>query len=119
MYLVEPLEKWKEVKGKTVFKFEVPGTQWIFLNLEKGHSAGDHYHKGLHPIKKPERIVILSGKLKLSLKSVKTQETEDIILEPPCVVSIEPYIVHTFTALEDSSFIEPFSEEALSDRFEE
>jgi quercetin dioxygenase-like cupin family protein len=49
---------------------------------------------------------VISGKLELKLKKAEeeTAEIEKIILEPGDLVEIQPYVIHSLTAIEDSEF---------------
>lgn len=118
MYKIEELEKWKENPEKTVYMFTASGEKWIFLELRKGSVVGEHYHKGLVKTKNPEINIVLKGKIEYTLKDVKSGKTKTVVVEAPKIIKIMPFVNHVLKALEESSFLEPFDEEQLKDRFE-
>ncbi|MEE9525667.1 MAG: glucose-6-phosphate isomerase family protein [Candidatus Woesearchaeota archaeon] len=119
MYKIKSLEKWKEDDSKKVYKFSADTNNWILIELNKGATAGGHYHKGIVKSKDPEINVIIKGKAKYKLQNTKTDEEKEIIVEAQSIIEIQPYVKHTIEALEDFTFIEPFDEEAVKkDRFE-
>jgi len=119
MYELEDIELWKDDAGKKVHRFSVSGDRWIAVELEKGTIAGEHYHKGIYHIKNPEVHIILKGRIEYSLKDVRSNKTEKIVVEGPKIVKIKPYVYHELTALDDSMFLESFNEEAAKkDKFE-
>ena len=118
MYNLIDLYKWKDKEGKKVYKFDCESSKWIYIKLKKGVIAGEHYHKGENPLKNPEVNIILKGKMKYVLENVETGEKEEIIVEGPVMLEIFPFVNHVIEALEDSFFLEPFSEETLKDRYE-
>lgn len=118
MYALKDLFKWKDKEGKKVYKLHIPMEKWIFLTLEKGKIAGEHYHKGTVAIKNPEINIVLSGKIKYKLVNIETKEEKEVIVEAPKIIEIHPNVYHEFEALEDCSLIEPFDEEYIKDRWE-
>ena len=118
MYTLKDLDLWKDKDGKKVFKLDIPMKKWIFLTLEKGNIAGEHYHKGTVKIKNPEINIVLRGKARYKLIDVNTKEEKEVIVKAPKIIEIHPNVQHEFEALEDFYMIEPFSEEALEDRWE-
>ena len=118
MYKIKSLEKWKDNDNKKVYKFSDKLSKWILIELKKGAVAGEHYHKGIVAAKNPEINIIIKGKAKYSFKNIKTNEKREIIVEAPSIIEINPFVYHVIGALEDLSFIEPFDEEAIKDRFD-
>ena len=118
MYELEDIEFLKGDEKKKAYKFSASGEKWIMLEIKKGESAGDHYHKGLVKVKTPEVSVVLKGKIRYDLTDVKTGKKESVIVEAPKIIKIPPFVQHKVTALEDSMFIEPTSDDVGKDRFE-
>jgi len=116
MYKIKDIEKVKDKDGKKVFRFPLKAEQWIVLELKKGTIAGEHYHKGISPVKNPEVDIILKGKLKYTLKDIKTGKQEEVIVNAMQMIEILPNVYHVVEALEDSQFIEAFDE--AQDRWE-
>ena len=74
---------------------------WQEVNYVKSYKdtvRGNHYHK-----KTKEVIIILDGKINVELKS--GDNVEALTLKKGDVILIEPMTIHTFTMLEDSSWI--------------
>jgi quercetin dioxygenase-like cupin family protein len=118
MYTLEDLEKWKDRPEKTVYRYSVGGDRWVLIELRKGCTAGEHYHKGLLASKNPEVNIVLKGKMEYFLRDVNSGKTQRLVVEAPKIVKIEPYVYHELKALEESFFLEPFDEEApKKDRF--
>ncbi|MFH1506454.1 MAG: hypothetical protein ABIE94_05715 [archaeon] len=118
MYELEDIEFVKGDENKKVFRFSASGDKWIMLEIKKGQSAGNHYHKGLVKVKTPEVGIVIKGKLEYELTDVKTGKKETVVVEAPKIIKIPPFVQHKLTALEDSMFIEPTSDDVMKDRFE-
>ena len=75
-----------------------------FIDTYKGTIRGNHYHK-----KTTEIIFIIDGNVKVIYQSIsKKVELEgkgSIIVRKNDIFLIEPYIIHTFIAQEDSKWI--------------
>lgn len=115
-----------EVKElSTISKNEAGATFRIDLNdqaeglvgfRKAGTVFGGHYHEGKSESKKPEKLAILDGILKVELKNVKSDQTETQLLRAPLFVTIAPFIWHKLEAITDVIFVEMNSlEEHVAD----
>lgn len=118
MYEIEELEKTKDRIDKTVYQYHLKGQSWTFLKLRQGCIAGEHYHKGLSPLKSPEVNVVLEGKIEYFFKDLQTGKIKKVIVSAPKLVKIKPFVYHELRVLEDSLLLEPFDENSAKDRFE-
>ena len=91
---------------------------FIFGTRKKGSINGQHYHKGLVPVKDPEIFYLLSGSINIRLKHVETGEEAELQAEGPCRILFPRLIWHEVEALTDISFLECNSlEEHAMDTF--
>jgi len=74
------------------------------LNPGSGYFRGGHYHR-----KKTERFYIVSGKVRLFLVDVETEEAAVFNLDPGQRVTLHPMCAHKFVALRLSQVIEYYS----------
>lgn len=77
-----------------------------FFTLKPGpnFSRGGHYHK-----KKTEKFYLVSGRLRITLMDVETEETEVLELEAGQKVAIHPMCAHRFQAIVPSQVIEYYA----------
>jgi len=77
-----------------------------FFTLKPGPNffRGGHYHK-----KKEEKFYVVSGKLRITLVDVETEETEVLELEAGQRVAIYPMCAHRFQAVTPSQVIEYYA----------
>lgn len=61
---------------------------------------GGHYHKKTH-----EGFYIISGKIKVTIKNLKTKNQEEFVVQKGDIFIINPYELHTFKMLKKSSWI--------------
>ena len=86
----------------------------LITTLE-GNVRGNHYHK-----KSIQYSYILSGKFEVLLAEINNlKRVEKIILNSGEIIIIEPNIVHTFKAIEDSTMIDMISESRAKEGYEE
>lgn len=78
----------------------------LILRRKKGSVSGSHYHTGTDPAKNPEIQYIISGKVKLTVKDLKSNEQEQHILTENTEVRIFPNIFHKIEATEDTILLE-------------
>ena len=69
-----------------------------YIKSLKGSVRGNHYHKNTK-----EAIILLEGKVEADFRDKTDKKTE--VLKAGDVIIIEPETVHTFKAIEDSSWI--------------
>lgn len=71
------------------------------ISSRKGTVRGGHYHKHTR-----EMFIILQGRIEILLFHVNApQETQKHIVSPTQCFIINPFVVHHFTMLEDSMWI--------------
>lgn len=75
-----------------------------YIESIKDSVRGEHYHK-----ETLEAFYIISGKIKVELINIKNNVKEEFIATNGEIFIIEPNELHTFTALEDSSWINMLS----------
>ena len=87
----------------------------MIINSKKGVLRGDHYHK-----KSIQYSYILSGKFEVLIADSKTPDkVEKIILNAGELIKINPFVVHTFKALENSDMIDMISQSREGGNYEE
>jgi len=84
----------------------------LMINRKKGSTSGNHYHEGKDPTRNPEIQYLISGKVKLTVKNIKTNEKESHILTENTEIRIDPMIAHKIEMLEDSILLEFHTEES-------
>ena len=77
-----------------------------FFTLTPGPDffRGGHYHK-----KKTEKFYVVSGRLRISLVDMETEETDVLELEAGQRVAIQPMCAHRFQAIVPSQVIEYYA----------
>lgn len=75
-----------------------------FIQSKKGAVRGNHYHKKTH-----EGFYVISGKIKITVTNINSKKNLDFEAKSGDIFVIEPYELHTFLALEDSSWINMLS----------
>ena len=76
------------------------------ITCNKDSSRANHYHK-----QSIQYSYILSGKFEVLIASIEnTKDVEKVILNAGEIITIQPGIVHTFNALEDSSMLDMVSQ---------
>ena len=78
----------------------------LMLKRKKGSVSGNHYHTGADPTRNPEIQYFVTGKIKLTVKNLDTNEKEEHILTENTEVKINPMIAHKMEMLEDTVFLE-------------
>ena len=77
--------------------------QWEELNIIeslKDAVRGGHYH-----LKTSELFIILEGRIEVCLENINQSKTKIVEVKKGDVFLIKPRIIHTFTILENSSWI--------------
>jgi len=94
----------EDVRGKILFyKFNK-----LFLNLiemKKGHARGGHYHKY------DQEHFIISGKVEYWSEDINTKKETIQIIDQPTLIHIPAYTAHLFIGIEDTIFVESFTED--------
>lgn len=67
---------------------------------------GGHYHRGTSPGKKPETMLLLSGKMNMRCENIHTEEKGEWQVEAPCTIKIGPEIWHEVKALSQVIIVE-------------
>ncbi|MFA5926533.1 MAG: hypothetical protein WC831_06470 [Parcubacteria group bacterium] len=118
MYKLEDMKELVKESARATYEFGVGRDNWVLIHYKKGHRGGHHYHKGISPIKNPEVLVLISGKMELLLRNIKTEKEEKITVESPKIIKIDPYVYHEALALEDCIFLEIGEDGYPKDKFE-
>lgn len=96
-------------KGRTVWQWPLPdGRQVSYYRRRAGTVAGGHFHTGSDPSKKPERFLLLSGRMKVRMISRHRQEYIEMLdaTDGPVELILHPYVLHYFTLETDVEYIE-------------
>lgn len=75
-----------------------------FIETVKGVIRGNHYHKYTK-----ELFYILSGRIHVRIYEIITKETLEFDAHPNMIFIINPYEVHTFETLENSTWLNMLS----------
>lgn len=75
-----------------------------YIESKKGTARGNHYHK-----QTVEAFYIISGKIKVVINNIKSGKIQKVNAIKGDIFVINPYEKHTFTVLEDSSWINMLS----------
>ena len=85
------------------------------ITCKKGSSRANHYHK-----KSIQYSYILSGKFEVLVAHSKdTKKIERTILNTGEIMTIQPEIVHTFNAIEDSVMLDMISQSRSGTGYED
>lgn len=79
---------------------------YLLASRKAGTLSGNHYHKGECLAKNPESLVLVQGKVKLSVKALATGYHEERVIDAPMIIRIKPKVIHTLEALTDIIFLE-------------
>ena len=100
------MENIGDAKGD-IINIEADAVEIPVFYRKKGTVFGNHYHTGKDESKNPELIYFLKGKIRFIAKNISTGEKDEMELESPFELVIDPNIAHAYVALEDVIFIEP------------
>ncbi len=75
-----------------------------YIHTRAGVERGNHYHRYTK-----ELFYILSGEIQIDVKNIVTQEEHHFRAKPHMAFIIDPYVVHTFTTIEDSTWLNMLS----------
>ena len=75
-----------------------------YIHTRAGVERGNHYHRYTK-----ELFYILSGEIEVHVKNIVTHEEHQFRAKPHMVFIIDPYVVHTFTTIEDSTWLNMLS----------
>ncbi len=84
------------------------GVNWREINYietVKGNVRGGHYHK-----KTKEGFYIISGRIEVTFKNIKSRRVKTFIAEKGDIFTIKPNVVHTFKVLSNASWINYLSQ---------
>lgn len=91
------------VDERGVFRGIINSGSWQeanFISTYKGEIRGGHYHELTD-----ELFYIVSGRISIQISDLKGENLQQFEVSEGDIFLIEPYEVHTFTCLEDSSWI--------------
>ncbi|PTM05883.1 MAG: hypothetical protein DA405_02180 [Bacteroidetes bacterium] len=119
MYELVALKELSSNESGSTHEFAAIQSEGYLLARRKaGTLSGNHYHKGESLAKNPESLVLVQGRVKLSVKSLETGDNEERVIDSPIIIRIKPKVIHTLEALTDIIFIEFNSlEEHKSDTY--
>tara|TARA_R110001592_G_scaffold219477_1_gene473651 strand:+ start:29618 stop:29986 length:369 start_codon:yes stop_codon:yes gene_type:complete len=107
MYELIALKELSSNENGSTHEFEAIQSEGYLLATRKaGTLSGNHYHKGDSLAKNPESLVLVQGKVKLSVKSLETGDKEERVIESPIIIRIKPKVLHSLEALTDIIFLE-------------
>jgi dTDP-4-dehydrorhamnose 3,5-epimerase-like enzyme len=75
-----------------------------FVRTKAGVVRGNHYHRYTK-----ELFYVLSGEIQIDVKNIVSNEEHHFLAKPDMVFIIDPYEVHTFTTIEDSTWLNMLS----------
>lgn len=84
---------------------------------QQGEVFGGHFHEGIDPSKDPEKFLLLTGTVEVSLEDQEGHNRSFVLAagSGPVELAIPPRVLHTLVALVDCWFIEnrvtPFNPE--------
>ena len=102
--LVNPVNP-SDTRGATRQWLLAGGCQGTFCERKAGACAGPHVHTGADLSKRPERLLIISGKARIIYRAKDGQICEEV-LAPWTSVTIKPGIRHKLEFLEDTVLME-------------
>lgn len=104
---IKPLNLIGENQSGTTLKIGLGKKDEGILAFRKaGSISGRHYHKGDSPGKNPEKLVLMTGVLRLVCRDLNNDTEETYHIRAPKLIEIAPMIWHEVTAVSDISFVE-------------
>jgi quercetin dioxygenase-like cupin family protein len=99
MVEIIPLTKIGEDERGYTHIFETDRTgQFIFAFRKAGSLSGRHYHKGISPMKNPEKIIVVRGEATLNWHNVNGTDRGAEKIIGPSLVHIYPNAWHELVA---------------------
>jgi len=83
----------------------LPGKQVSVFYRRRGQKFGEHFHKGEDLSRKPERLLLVKGKMRYSAINLQGQKMEAIVMSGQEII-VEPFVFHSVKALADVIFLE-------------
>lgn len=96
----------QDKRGKNVAVSIRPTTELLLITRKKGTVSGEHFHQGKVREKNPETHILVSGKIELRCKDLKTKKEFHDKINAPALIEIFPNVWHKVTALTDVIFLE-------------
>lgn len=107
MYEIGELTELSSNQNGSTYEFSaIPSEGYLLAYRKAGSISGNHYHKGNSAAKNPERLLLVSGEISLSLKHLETGDSAVIKLIGPKLIAIKPKVLHTLKAESDVVFLE-------------
>lgn len=97
------------MKSNESIKYEFSSREtsdYILIKGKKGGVFGEHWHEGKVRSKSPETLLLIKGKVKLSVRYIKTKKTQQKIVKSPSIIQIFPFWYHELIALTDIILLE-------------
>lgn len=104
--IISPIEPaGKDTRGPTFEWVKGRNTRQItFCERATGTVSGNHYHRGDDASKNPERVIILSGRVRLI--ACNGAECIDELVDPWSEITIAPLIAHSYIPADPAIFAE-------------
>ena len=97
-------------KGRRTFEWKMPKGQQVTVAYRNGgEQFGGHFHKGEDPDKKPERLLLVSGKIAMILLDAEGRAegmVHGATSRVPVEIVIPPGFLHYVKAITNCIFIE-------------
>lgn len=100
----------EDVRGKILF-CKHKKSRINLVEIKKGYARGGHYHNY------EQMHFIISGKIEYIEEKIETQKEIHKIINGPAMIIIPANSAHLFIALEDTVFLEAFSEEYNAENY--
>jgi dTDP-4-dehydrorhamnose 3,5-epimerase-like enzyme len=104
MKKIQPYMLKNDNRGKILGITQNTWEEINYIESIKDSVRGDHYHK-----ETLEAFYIISGEIKVEVVNINNNKKEEFIAKSSEIFIIEPYELHTFTALTDSSWVNMLS----------
>ena len=118
---IDKTEPFFEANGKILRRvFEsLPGTGLVVCTYTRGTTSGNHFHKGLIPSKKPERLYVVYGIVRLSAENTRGDKIEALVDEDTRI-EIRKGVFHKFEMMTNVKILEYriCNEDPMTDTFD-
>lgn len=106
----------EDERGEIFDILEAPVEHIGMITSKTGAQRAKHYHK-----KSTQYTYVLEGKIELKIKDLREdgKEIETYVMEPGDFVEIPPMIIHMYTAITDSTFLDFTTESRLDTGYED
>ena len=118
---ITPINKLGEDQRGATYDFKLRDvSDFIFIYRKQGSLSGNTYHEGKNRGTNPKTFVLLQGTIELSYREIGTEQVEQIVIEQPSIIEVQPMVTHAVKALSDYYILENNSiADIQQDRFRE